>query len=127
MPWRTCIFGSPLLVQPSDPAGEMKHDEHVSLFHRARSKFPLEQCHDRARVEIAMTSCSEHFHFVCHAALLVNDEPIDALALFTEMLCFDRVIRIRRSDRISFEFRIDPYDIRGVARRQQRKLEKQQR
>jgi len=43
----------------------MKDNQDVPLFHRAGAKFPSEQCHDRARVEITMTGCSEHFHFVC--------------------------------------------------------------
>ena len=56
---------SPLLVQSSHPACKMKDNQDVPLFHRAGAKFPSEQCHDRARVEITMTGCSEHFHFVC--------------------------------------------------------------
>ena len=90
----------------------------------AGSKFPIEQCHHRTRVQFAGMGRFHHFHFVDDSSFLVDDEPVDALTLITEMLCFDRILRIGSGERIFFVLRRDPNYVGGKARRQDR--EKQQ-
>src|SRR6266446_4667605 len=102
----------------------MKNHEHVSLFHGARPKFPLEQCHDRARIELAVTGRSEHLHFVGHSGFVIYSQAVNTLALITEMLRFDWILRIGSSKRVLFVLRRDPNYVGGKARRQDR--EKQQ-
>ena len=112
-----CLVADFCLVNSSHPAGEMKDNQNVSSFHRARAKFPLEQCHHRAGVELAMTGCSEDLHFVGHSGFVIYDQAVNALALITEMLCFDWVLRIRRRHRILFVLGVDSDNLGGMARR----------
>src|SRR5947207_2050615 len=113
------------LVQSACPTGHLKHHQHVAVVNGARRKFPIEQRHHRAGIELAMASRSKDFYFVSHSRLLINDEAINALALITEMLRFDWILRIGRSQRAFFILRRDPNNIGGQTRRQDR--EKQQR
>jgi hypothetical protein len=41
------------LVQFSAPTSELKYDQEISVVH-AGSKFPIEQCHHRTRVQFAV-------------------------------------------------------------------------
>jgi len=81
------------------------------------SEFPIKQCHDRAGIELAIAGCFHHFHFVDDSGFVVNDEPIDSLALKTEMLRFYRILGIGSSKRILFVLRRDPNYVGGKARR----------
>ena len=83
----------------------------------AGSKFPIEQCHHRARVQFAMMGRFHHFHFVDDSGLIVDHEPVDALTLITEVLRFHRIFRVRRSDCILFVLRVDPNNVGRIARR----------
>src|SRR6266850_5461833 len=113
------------LVKSACPTGHLKHHQHVTMVNGAGRKFPIEQRHHRAGIELAMASRSKDFYFVSHSRLLINDETINALALITEMLRFHGILRIRCSQRVFFILRRDPHDFSGKARRQDR--EKQQR
>src|SRR2546423_5198055 len=107
------------------PTGHLKHNKHVPVINCAGRKFPIEQRHHRAGIELAMASRSKDFYFVSHSRLLINDEAINALALITEMLRFYGILRIRCSQRVFLVLRRDPHDLGGKARCQDR--EKQQR
>ena len=91
----------------------------------AGSKFPIEQCHHRTRVQLTVMGGFHHFHFVDDPSLIVDHEPVDALTLITEMLRFDWILRIGSGERIFFVLRVDPDNVRGKTRRQD--CEKQQR
>ena len=112
-------------MKSARPSGELKHNKHVAVVDGAGRKFPIEQRHHRAGIELAMASRSKDFYFVSHSRLLINDETINALALITEMLRFYGILRIRCSQRVFFILRRDPHDVGGKTRRRDR--EKQQR
>ena len=83
----------------------------------AGSKFPIEQCHHRTRVQFAVVGRFHHFHFVDGSSLIVDHEPVDALTLITEMLRFHWILRIRSGDGIFFVLPVDPNNVGGIARR----------
>ena len=83
----------------------------------AGSKFPIEQCHHRTRVQFAVVGRFHHFHFVDGSSLIVDHEPVDALTLITEMLRFDWIFWVRRSDCIFFVLPVDPNNVGRKARR----------
>ena len=73
-----------------------------------------------------MSRCSEHFHFISHSSLFIEHEPVNALALITEVLRFDWILRIGSSKRVLFVLRRDPNYVGGKARREDCELDKQQ-
>jgi len=82
----------------------------------AGSKFPIEQRHDRIGVQLAKACRLHHFYFVNNSGLVVDNEPVNALTLITEMLCFDRIVRIWSGDGIFLVLRVDPDNVGSASR-----------
>src|SRR5207302_3156130 len=114
------------LVKSTRPAGELKHNKHVAVVDGAGRKFPIEQRHHRAGIELAMACRSKDFYFISHSRLLINDETINALALITEMLRFHRILRIGCTQRVFFILRRDPNNVGCVAWCQDREKQKRE-
>ena len=110
------------LVQSPRPAGHVKYHQNVTVVYPGL-EFPLHERQDRARIELAVTGCFQDLNFIGNSGLSVNDEPINTLALITEISGFHRIFRVRRGQRVLFEFVIDRYDLGGAARRHKRNLE----
>lgn len=101
----------------------MKYNQNISVIYSAGFEFPIEERHYRIGIELAMSGCLHHLHFIDNPGVLVNDQPINALTLITEVLTFDRIFRVGRRDRVLFEFWIDRNDVGSTTRHHKRDLE----
>jgi hypothetical protein len=106
-------------VQVSAPTRNLKYNQEIPVIY-AGSKFPVEQCHHRTRVQFSVMGRFHHFHFVDDSSLIVDHEPVDALTLISEMLGFEWILRIGSGERIFFVLPVDPNDVGGKARREER-------